>query len=151
MAMRITPTAPQFFAVNATPENLGAGEFGFRGTSLGRDRPAEPQAQVEASGQALPADKRINNGVALAFTVPRPAGQAMGTMDPTAIAPTHTLRGDRRPLNIAGIRIELVAAPEQTADQLYVWLPTSAWCSPVTTSTGRSRICIRSAGHSGIR
>ena len=39
------------------------------------------------------------------------------------IAPTHTFSEDRVTLEIAGVTLELVAAPGETADQLYVWLP----------------------------
>jgi len=37
--------------------------------------------------------------------------------------PTHTFGQERRLLNISDVRIELVAAPGETEDQLYVWLP----------------------------
>ena len=39
------------------------------------------------------------------------------------IAPTRTFSEDRVTLEIAGVTLELVAAPGETADQLYVWLP----------------------------
>lgn len=39
------------------------------------------------------------------------------------IQPTHTFAGDRQVLNIAGIHLELVKAPGETDDQLYVWYP----------------------------
>ncbi len=39
------------------------------------------------------------------------------------INPTHTFGDDRRKLYISGIEIELVKAPGETDDQLYVWLP----------------------------
>jgi uncharacterized sulfatase len=41
------------------------------------------------------------------------------------IAPTHTFSGEREVLEIAGIKIEMVKAPGETDDQLYVWLPDS--------------------------
>ena len=37
--------------------------------------------------------------------------------------PTHTFHAERVSLEIAGVELELVAAPGETADQLYVWLP----------------------------
>ena len=41
---------------------------------------------------------------------------------PRAVVPTHTFSEDRVTLEIAGVTLELVAAPGETADQLYVWL-----------------------------
>jgi alkyl sulfatase BDS1-like metallo-beta-lactamase superfamily hydrolase len=41
------------------------------------------------------------------------------------IAPTHTFSGEREAIEIAGIKIEMVKAPGETDDQLYVWLPDS--------------------------
>ena len=48
---------------------------------------------------------------------PGPAGR------PPRVEPTHTFSEDRKALEIAGIRIELVKAPGETDDQLYVWYP----------------------------
>jgi len=42
---------------------------------------------------------------------------------PEIIKPTHTFSEERTRLEIAGVTIELVAAPGETNDQLYVWLP----------------------------
>ncbi|MFL2546024.1 MAG: alkyl sulfatase dimerization domain-containing protein [Candidatus Rariloculaceae bacterium] len=42
---------------------------------------------------------------------------------PVRIEPTHMFSEDRVTLEIAGITLDLVAAPGETADQLYVWLP----------------------------
>lgn len=39
------------------------------------------------------------------------------------IEPTHAFDGERQVLDIAGIQIELVKAPGETDDQLYVWYP----------------------------
>ena len=41
----------------------------------------------------------------------------------TQIEPTHRFSGARKALTIAGVELELVAAPGETDDQLYVWLP----------------------------
>jgi len=42
---------------------------------------------------------------------------------PGHIDPTHTFSEARKTLKIAGIELEMVAAPGETDDQLYVWLP----------------------------
>lgn len=39
------------------------------------------------------------------------------------IEPTHTFSEDRKRIEISGVTIDLVSAPGETADQLYVWLP----------------------------
>lgn len=47
-----------------------------------------------------------------------------GVSGPRArIAPTHTFGDDRKLIEIAGIKLELVKAPGETDDQLYVWYP----------------------------
>lgn len=67
-----------------------------------------------ATGWLLPPEKRINNGVAPAQ--PRPERRER-------IAPNRTFSESRKTLTVAGITLELVAAPGETADQLYVWYP----------------------------
>ncbi|MEM9403859.1 MAG: alkyl sulfatase dimerization domain-containing protein [Pseudomonadota bacterium] len=42
---------------------------------------------------------------------------------PGTVPPTHMFAGDRKEITIAGITLELVAAPGETDDQLYVWYP----------------------------
>ena len=39
------------------------------------------------------------------------------------ILPTHTFSSDREKISISGVDIELVKAPGETQDHLYVWLP----------------------------
>ncbi len=60
--------------------------------------------------ERLPAGRRTADGAQ-----PRP--------QPLQISPTHMFSEDRVSLEIAGVSLELVAAPGETADQLYVWLP----------------------------
>ena len=91
-------------------------------------------------GDDLPDEQRMGLGVSFPpFPPSRPAGNSMmvdgsraGTPAPTpvyvkamagTITPTHLFSEERKALNIAGISIELVAAPGETDDQLYVWLP----------------------------
>jgi len=42
---------------------------------------------------------------------------------PASVQPTHTFSEDRKRIEVAGVTIDLVTAPGETADQLYVWLP----------------------------
>jgi alkyl sulfatase BDS1-like metallo-beta-lactamase superfamily hydrolase len=69
-------------------------------------------------GFRLPDDKRINNGIAPAQ---KPQGrEAFGSGQ---VQPTKTFSAERKSLEVAGVKLELVAAPGETDDQLYVWLP----------------------------
>jgi len=72
-------------------------------------------------------EQKIGVGVAIPPERP-PAGSnqvdGVGVQaQPVRVAPTHTFSEDRVTLEIAGVTLELVAAPGETADQLYVWLP----------------------------
>ena len=72
-------------------------------------------------------EQKIGIGVAIPPERP-PAGSnqvdGVGSQArPVRIAPTHSFSDDRVTLEIAGVALELVAAPGETADQLYVWLP----------------------------
>ncbi|UCD50854.1 MAG: alkyl/aryl-sulfatase, partial [Phycisphaerales bacterium] len=71
-------------------------------------------------GFRLPPEKRINNGVAKAYW-PRRGGEVFQSGD--KIGPTHTFSETRKRLDIAGVKLELVAVNGETADALYVWLP----------------------------
>ncbi|MFL2553119.1 MAG: alkyl sulfatase dimerization domain-containing protein [Candidatus Rariloculaceae bacterium] len=72
-------------------------------------------------------EQKIGVGVAIPPERP-PAGSnqvdGIGAQArPVRIDPTHMFSEDRVTLEIAGVTLELVAAPGETADQLYVWLP----------------------------
>lgn len=68
-------------------------------------------------GMALPESMYINAGVQLEFgrvTPPTRAGY---------LPPTRTFAGDDLPLTIAGVRLQLLSTPGETADGISVWLP----------------------------
>lgn len=71
-------------------------------------------------GFKLPPEKRINNGVAQAYW-PKRGGAVF--QSGKKIEPTHTFSEPRKTLEIAGVKLELVAVNAETADALYVWLP----------------------------
>ena len=71
-------------------------------------------------GFKLPPEKRINNGVARAYW-PKRGGAVFQSGE--KIRPTHTCSEPRKKLEIAGVKLELVAVNGETADALYVWLP----------------------------
>ncbi len=54
---------------------------------------------------------------------PRPMSPAERRSPVRRVDPTHTFEEDRISLEIAGVTLELVAAPGETTDQLYIWLP----------------------------
>ena len=107
------------FAAEGTPEIWASAEFGHEsrwgaeaGLTVTRVRGARQ------AGFLLPPGQRINNGVARAY---RP--ERVGPASAPGASPTHFLTEPRRTLDIAGIRLDLVAAPGETADQLYAWYP----------------------------
>jgi len=70
-------------------------------------------------GFRLPPEKRINNGIAPAVYPPKDRNVFIGN----GPVPTETFRGGREKISVAGLDLELVSAPGETADQLYVWFP----------------------------
>jgi uncharacterized sulfatase len=71
-------------------------------------------------GFKLPPEERINNGVAKAYW-PKRGGSVFHTA--ADVKPTHTFSEPRRKLDIAGVKLELVAVNGETTDALYIWLP----------------------------
>lgn len=71
-------------------------------------------------GFKLPPEERINNGVAPAH-YPTRGGAVFGTAKDNE--PTHTFDGERKQIEVAGITLELIAAPGETNDGLCVWFP----------------------------
>tara|TARA_R110002072_G_scaffold273413_2_gene434315 strand:+ start:49228 stop:50544 length:1317 start_codon:yes stop_codon:yes gene_type:complete len=72
------------------------------------------------AGFKLPPDQRINNGVAPA-RYPKRGGAVFSSGKETM--PTHFLEGERISVNIGDVEIELVAAPGETNDEIFVWYP----------------------------
>lgn len=128
-----TGGAPAFFEPERgiqvwARENYGSEAALVRSKGLaGGMRPSNTQ------GFDLPLEQRIGIGVAIPPDR-RPAGNMMrdgmqrgnqraARPGPRGVQPTHRFGEQRKALEIAGVRLELVAAPGETADQLYVWLP----------------------------
>lgn len=72
-------------------------------------------------GFKLPPAQRINNGVAPAMYPAR--GGEVFAGGSGLVAPTKTFSEARKSIEVAGVKIELVADPGETEDALYVWLP----------------------------
>ncbi|MEO0578466.1 MAG: alkyl sulfatase dimerization domain-containing protein [Pseudomonadota bacterium] len=66
-------------------------------------------------------DQRINNGIAPA--VRPPAKRSILQFDRQRIVPNRFAEKPRTTIEVAGLTLDLVAAPGETADQLYVWFP----------------------------
>ena len=79
-------------------------------------RPIIFRRSMRQFGNYLPADQFINCGIG-----PRLLNDA--TTTPALLRPTHTFDGERTSIRVAGLDIELVHAPGETADQIFVWLP----------------------------
>lgn len=86
--------------------------------------------QSNTQGFDLPDEQRISVGIAIP---PRRAGSGtlnVAGVNSTAaerrsgiVLPNYTFDEKRKSLEIVGVKLELVAAPGETDDQLYVWLP----------------------------
>lgn len=90
---------------------------------------AEQRAAIEAglAGVSRPADTQggdLPAGQSIAFNgPPRPMSPQERATPVRRVDPTRTFDDERIELDIAGVQLELVAAPGETADQLYIWLP----------------------------
>ena len=109
------------FAAEGTPDiwardNLGDENHAFEhaGLSINKKRGARQ------GGFLLPPEKRINNGVAQAYYPKR--GGAVFSKD-ESLRPTHLLSEERKTIEYAGIKLDLVALNGETKDALYVWYP----------------------------
>ena len=72
------------------------------------------------AGFKLPPEQRINNGVAPARS-PKRGGEIFSSGRETM--PTHSLEAERKSINVGGVEFELVAAPGETNDEVFVWYP----------------------------
>ena len=66
-------------------------------------------------GPLIPDALHINNGVGPQLTM---SGGGNGYL-----APTRTFSGEEMTITVAGVRMQLVHAPAETNDAIYVWLP----------------------------
>jgi len=80
-------------------------------------------------GVAIPPDRRPAGSLMVDGGARSGGGQAQGQQAATGrgqftqVDPTHTFSEDRKRIEISGVTLDLVSAPGETADQLYVWLP----------------------------
>lgn len=79
-------------------------------------RPIIYRRAMRQFGTQLSPDEFVNAGIGPRLLVDE-------TTTPALLRPTHSFAGARTELTIAGIRLELVHAPGETPDQIFVWLP----------------------------
>lgn len=109
------------FIGSERPQIWAMSNFGSEALPL--DKAGLTYQRIRGARQAgfkLPEDQRINNGIAPA-QYPKRGGAVFASQPATA--PTHTVTGQRKHIEISGVKLELVASPGETNDQLYVWLP----------------------------
>ena len=84
-------------------------------------------------GVAIPPERRPAGNM-MTDGMRRPSTRQQGQVQPNqrspgerlaiqGFQPTHTFSEERKTLEIAGVKLEMVAAPGETCDQLYVWFP----------------------------
>lgn len=132
-----TRAAPAFFEPEKGIEVWARANYGSERALTARNGLQRGVRPSNTQGFDLLPEQKIGIGVAIP-----PAARPQGNMmrdgirgrdsggprpgpgsRPPGVEPTHTFSEDRKALKIAGIRIELVKAPGETDDQLYVWYP----------------------------
>ena len=99
-------------------ENFGIEGAAFATSGITINRLRGPRQ----AGFLLPHELRISNGIAPALPPGRGAPTGFQSQqDP--IVPTNTFSVQRKTIEVAGVKLELVAASGETDDQLYVWYP----------------------------
>jgi len=104
-----------FGSEQAQVEAAGLGGGARASNTQGFDLLPEQKIGV---GVAIPPQRRPQNSI-----MQDGGDRPQARIPPRVIEPTHTFSEDRVRLEIAGITIDLVAAPGETDDHLYVWLP----------------------------
>lgn len=128
-----TNGAPAFYEPDRGIQVWARENFGSEVDAVQRKGLGGGMRPSNSQGFDLPLEQRLGIGIAIP-PERRPAGNMMQDGSPrrpraaagpgrAPVQPTHRFSGQRKSLEIAGIRLELVAAPGETADQLYVWLP----------------------------
>ena len=122
--------APAFYEEGKGIQVWARSNFGSEGSRntttglLGGVRPSNTQGfdlkpeQKIGVGVAIPPERRPTNSLMVDGS-----NRAGAPRRGLRIEPTHTFSEDRKRIEIVGVTIDLVAAPGETADQLYVWLP----------------------------
>jgi uncharacterized sulfatase len=98
--------------------NVMTGLTGGVRTSNSQGFDLKPEQKLGV-GVAIPPERRPTGSMMVDGNSPAPQTRSR----PQQIEPTHTFSEDRKRIIVSGVTIDLVPAPGETADQLYVWLP----------------------------
>lgn len=108
------------FAEGGDPEIWARANFGSESRSVAESGLTIQRLRgARQAGARLPADKKINNGVAPAV----PDNEVVSFERAYSVKPNRTFAEGRQRLVIAGVELNLVAVAGETDDALYVWLP----------------------------
>jgi len=122
-----TNGAPAFYDPDVGIQVWARSNFGSEAARLTEAGLAGGARPSNTQGFDLLPEQKVGIGVAIPperapfIMTDRVARAAVQPIDP--VQPTHTFSEERVTLEIAGISLDLVAAPGETADHLYVWLP----------------------------
>ncbi len=122
-----TNGAPAFYDPDVGIQVWARSNFGSEAARLTEAGLAGGARPSDTRGFDLLPEQKVGIGVAIPperapfIMTDRVARAAVQPIDP--VQPTHTFSEERVTLEIAGISLDLVAAPGETADHLYVWLP----------------------------
>jgi len=111
--MEAGPNGTKPAVYGRSPFNTEVGAFRSAGLMINAIRGARQ------GGFLLPPEKRINNGIAPAVYPPK----NRNAFDSGTAQPTVLVGEGRKKITLADLELELVAAPGETSDQLYVWFP----------------------------
>ena len=99
---------PEIFSHATTLERIGH--------IMGVVRPAIFRRSMRQFGNYLPDGAMPNNGIGPKLKTDHRTTSAL-------LAPTRTFDGQSMAVTVAGVKMELVHAPGETPDQIFVWLP----------------------------
>lgn len=122
-----TNGAPAFYDPDVGIQVWARSNFGSEAARLTEAGLAGGARPSDTRGFDLLPEQKVGIGVAILperapfIMTDGVARAAVQLIDP--VQPTHTFAEERVTLEIAGISLDLVAAPGETADHLYVWLP----------------------------
>ena len=111
------------FVGNVKPQVWARSNFGAEGEAFaGAGLTIQNVRGARQGGFKLPPEQPINNGVAKVY-YPKRGGEVFSPGGAEKVSPTNTFSEPRQQLEIAGVKVELVAVNGETEDALYVWLP----------------------------
>ena len=104
------------FAGDDAPDVYATESFGATVTEMGDLQPIVRKRGIRQFGRTLPPEEATNRGLAPANTIDHDRGEGF-------LPPTVRVSGEAYRTNVAGVEIEMYAAPGETDDALFVWLP----------------------------